>query len=219
MDAEVRDHEAWRELVTLLPSGVLDQNERSAVRGHLRSCGACRDELIDLADVPGMLGRLRETPVELTPRQAPEPGLRDRLVGIATRERARKRRRRHLFVAAAVAVLVAVPLGLGLASLSDDGRRLAMTALPAAGGLTASALVDARDWGSAVTLQVDGDAPADRIKVVVWDRAGDREVAGWWGTDTGGRLTCDGATSFHADDVAHVAVQDADDEDLLTLDL
>lgn len=211
-----RRHESWRELVTLLPTGVLDQPERTAVRAHLRECPRCRDEFIELADVPGLLARLRESPPPGV-RPEPDPSLKKRFAALVAHERSRRRQRRHLFALAASVVLL-LPLAFGLTALPDDDTAVAMTTLPAAEGLTASASVDERAWGTALTVQIDGDAPVDRLKVVVWDHTGDRQVVGWWGTDTGGHLRCDGATSFVVGDLARVAVQDADDRELLKLD-
>ncbi|HKT05855.1 MAG TPA: zf-HC2 domain-containing protein, partial [Rugosimonospora sp.] len=40
--------------------GALSPAERSTYQRHMATCGQCRDEVADLAGLPGLLGRLDE---------------------------------------------------------------------------------------------------------------------------------------------------------------
>jgi anti-sigma factor RsiW len=54
----MNDHEKIRELLTLLPAGVLEPREEKQVLDHLRTCEACSAELEDWKLLAGGLRRL-----------------------------------------------------------------------------------------------------------------------------------------------------------------
>ena len=82
------DHLRELESVGLLVAGALSPGERAAVSQHLRSCESCRDELVDVAALPGLLRRLGDEPAPVpTP-----PAARARLVTAAQTHTRRRRR-------------------------------------------------------------------------------------------------------------------------------
>jgi anti-sigma factor RsiW len=50
----------WRFEGAAYVLGALNQAERKRYEGHFKSCPACRDELVRLAALPGLLRRLTE---------------------------------------------------------------------------------------------------------------------------------------------------------------
>lgn len=145
------------EFLPELALGVLGGAEAQAIREHLQSCSACREEFAELERVAGLLPLAAEAP-------APGPGLREALLRRARDER---RRRPHiapprwtLGLAAGLLLLAAGSLLGWLAAprspageASDLARRDALLAaaargdtiragVSAPGGISASVLVD-----------------------------------------------------------------------------
>src|SRR5262245_64371451 len=89
--------------------GALDPSERAAVDAHLSRCPSCRDELAELAAMPGLLSRVRLEDV-IEPESTPSPAATDRLIG---RIRSTRRSRRRRFAAAAVGVGLAAVVAAG----------------------------------------------------------------------------------------------------------
>ena len=84
-----------------------------------RGCADCRDELASFAALPGLLGRVSRSEVELEPVD-PGPQLLERLLTAAATERRHDRRRRSLTsVAAGVIVLAAIGVSVGFGITHD----------------------------------------------------------------------------------------------------
>jgi Putative zinc-finger len=120
--------------------GALSPAERTDYQRHLGACAGCRDEVADLAGLPGLLGRLDEpTASGLTaPAGAPAatsvaapPALLSDVLDRASGERHRARRRGRLQVAgiAVAAAVAAVVAGLGISTVHGAGRIPADAAL------------------------------------------------------------------------------------------
>jgi hypothetical protein len=104
--------------------GALSPPERSTYQRHMATCTECRNEVADLAGLPGLLGRLDEPtavrlagsdgPAALAPPPAP-PMLLSEVIGKARTERTRTRHRSRwrAGVLAAAAAILAVVAGLG----------------------------------------------------------------------------------------------------------
>ena len=76
--------------------GAIDPAERALVDQHLAVCRECREELVGLAGLPGLLGRVTPDEVERAstnpPPAAPPP---DRLLNSTLNEVARQHRSRR----------------------------------------------------------------------------------------------------------------------------
>src|SRR4051794_25862433 len=121
--------------------GALDHTERAELEAHLAGCPMCRDELAELAPLPGLLSRLSVDEVLAGPptldTREPDGAMLDRLLvarllGAAARERRRASRPRWLAAAAAVVVLVGASTGAVVAT-RDSGTHWQQTAVAAAG--------------------------------------------------------------------------------------
>ncbi len=162
--------------------GAIDRTDRPLVDEHLRDCARCRDELVGLAPLPAMLGRVsleeaeriaaggHDEPAELS------PDVLNSLLRQVSRRRGRLWRGAVAVAAAAVMVAGAVTA----VELTRAG------ASPAGGGEVAAASyagVWARvDYGAGTKwrVEVSGIAPGTSCKFYVLSSSGKRVSAGTW---------------------------------------
>lgn len=185
--------------------GALDPTERAAVDSHLSSCAACRDELAELAAMPGLLSRVRVEDV-LEPEPPPSPGATDRLIGRI--RSARRARRRRLGAAAAVAGLAAVAVaaivlaGGGTDVTRPPGKTASISAANSRTGVAASFGLRPAPWGTAVRVRLKGVPPRTRCKLIAYSRGGGQEVAGTWRATYDGTADVEGSTAIPRDRLA-----------------
>jgi Putative zinc-finger len=188
--------------------GALDPVERAAVDGHLSRCRACRDELADLAAMPGLLSRVRVEDV-LEPAPSPSPAAAERLIG---RLRvARRARRRRLGAAAGALALAAIAAGaIVLGTQASGGSNVAsVSATSARTGVTASFGLRPAAWGTAVRVRLRGVPPNTRCKLIAYSRGGRREVAGTWRATYDGTADVQAATAIPRGQLASLEVATA----------
>lgn len=103
---------------------ALDPAERAAFEGHLKVCGACRDEVAELRPAAAALA---DRPL------APPPELRERVMRLAAQTQpVRRPARRRVWVAAAAAAVVVAIGGGVVVSQRDDGPMTASQVFAAA---------------------------------------------------------------------------------------
>jgi anti-sigma-K factor RskA len=114
--------------------GALAPTDRAAYERHMAGCPECRDEVAELAVLPGLLGRLDAatavTTLSTPPAEAPA-GLLAATLRAATTERRRYRRRHRwqLAVTGVAAACLAMALGLGAMTVSGEPRQPATPVL------------------------------------------------------------------------------------------
>ncbi|MEU7477519.1 zf-HC2 domain-containing protein [Lentzea sp. NPDC042327] len=176
--------------------GSLDLRERSAFERHLPGCAACRAEVLRFAPLPGLLGRLSLREVEHLdelPAEPPKP-VRDH-----------RRRRRVLLVCATV--LVALALAGGILFLRPPPAPT-WAAMDAGTGVNAEVAMIQKTWGTELRFKLGNVKPGARCKVIVFDRRGQREIGGWWGSDHTADERIPGSTSFRVDQIDRLEVSD-----------
>ena len=163
--------------------GALDHAERADVESHLATCPACRDELADLAPLPGLMSRLHVEEVLAGPPPVDDAML-ERLLVAATRQRRGESKHRWLAAAAAVAVLA-----LGTSGGAAAWRAAHAThwkSLAAANGpVHLSVKLAAADGGTRLEMAMRGVDRDERCSLIAVSRTGRTEVAGWWEAYTG----------------------------------
>ena len=162
--------------------GALDGPERQALEEHLRECAHCRDELVRLAPLPGLLAQ-----VSLDELGEPEGDLVREPVSAWTSPRDAQPWWRRARVLAAAAAVVAVLAGVGVAGVVVVGPTETTTATtwstsPSSTGIDATATLSARGWGTDVQLVMEDLPAGQRCRLVVWSDDGRAETAGWWTT-------------------------------------
>jgi hypothetical protein len=219
----------WRGDLAALALGNLDEDARVALQAHLDGCAACRAELAELTAVARALPAADTATVTgQTAGGAPEPpaGLADVVLGRLAYERARERRhgRRHLAVILGTAA-AAVAAGIGLlvlgASLDADSadvdRRVVFAQRPE--GVSATAELRAEDYGTHVTLEVDGLSDGRWYWLWLTGDDGERVGAGTFRA-RGDHYTVEMTTAIALDDTRRIWVTDdvSDDADAIVLD-
>ncbi|MGW5682161.1 anti-sigma factor family protein [Nonomuraea sp. NPDC003754] len=187
-----RDYHA---LLGMHALGRLPEAELATLLAHTDGCPACRAELASLDQVAGALGHANPDRVAALP--TPPPWLRDSVVAaVGVRHLNRRRRRRllawsgGLMTAAASAAVVVTVL------VSGAGGH---TVTYGARGMQITAELAARQWGTAVNLQVSGLDNGQRYLVWLERADGSRVPAGSF-TARGAGATMELSAAVQGDD-------------------
>jgi Putative zinc-finger len=204
--------------------GSLDSREREEIERHLVSCAECREEIIGLAPLPGMLSRI--VPDELR-EPAERPPLAAVTAPVARRRRSLGRRRSLAAIATTAVVAAALAVtGTLAAGTLRSGRPEpapgAQSAITLSGTdprshIVATAALTASSWGTGVQLQLRGVAPRQRCRLVVHAGDGRAETASTWSWTYADTVTIPGATSIAPPDIAGMDVVAADGHPLVHL--
>ena len=198
--------------------GALSPVDRQAYELHLRDCPDCRACVQRLAGMPGLLALTTAEAVEGPGPQVP-PTL---LPGLIARVGADRRRRRWLIggaLAASMAIVATLvsllvlraptPAATTAAATTAAAEPLSMTqVLP--GPMTASVELDAKKWGTAITVDckyaeyVDTSVSYD---LAVIDIDGHVSQAGTWRAVAGASMRVATATSVPREHIAAVEVR------------
>jgi anti-sigma factor RsiW len=232
-----QEHQAARLSLGAYVLGGLGPAQRGEVERHTATCPACQAELAGLAMLPALLRRidpLAQTSTPGTPAGrrggdgAAEPGsdhaALTRLVDQVRAERARQRKQtRRMRMTAAVAGVAAVAtlaVTVGTAVVSQPppaspAADIAMTPSDA-GSSSGRAGLEARAWGTAVSLELQR-LPAG-TSFVAWAIADDgrREQAATWGSTPTGAARLSGATAIPRAQLARLEILTTTGESVLT---
>jgi anti-sigma-K factor RskA len=198
------EHDALRPLLGGYVLGGLDPAERARLEAHLEYCADCREELARYAPLPALLQRAGPPPEPADPEESMWSGL----AAAARAERAPRRGRGKWMAAAAAAVLlVATAVGVLVA---DPFAQPGVPFVAVAGaGSSGHGELEARPWGTAVSLRLAGLAGLagdDRFVAWVVSTEGTREQAATWGATPNGAAEVSGASSIPSEQIALVRV-------------
>ena len=170
--------------------GVLDPRDSARFEEHLMLCHSCPRELEDLSPVAALLAQVDADSLLFADRSVRDPRRSDAVVGQMLAERRRGRFRRRLALAACLAVLGA---GGGLAATGNlgpiqlPGRQPATTsaapklhAVSQTTGADATVQVDAKKWGSQVTLEITRIKGPVSCRLLAVTKDGRSEVVMGW---------------------------------------
>jgi anti-sigma-K factor RskA len=201
--------------------GSLEPADRATLDAHLPGCPACREELASYAALPALMSRLSIDQVR-QPTPTVPPTVLNRALNTVAAERNSTvtqlhRWRRATVLSAAAATIVAVVLGATLLHTQTPSPPEG-TPLIAAAGVSASgsASLQAKPWGTALTLQLQGLPQGDSFTAWVTAPNGTRSIAATWTPSPNGHATLTGAANIT--DTTHAALQIMQgDTTLLTL--
>jgi anti-sigma-K factor RskA len=184
--------------------GALSPAERSAYERHVAACATCRNEVAELAGLPGLLGRLdTDTAASIgQPAKVPEK-LLDTVLANARTERVKLRRRqlreRALVMLAAAGLAVVVGAGVSTMSIPATPPPVLAAMTPTGQGEPVSAMLGY--WSDPkggteirMTCIYAGDTgrPADSTRLWLWvypkDGGPGRSLL-WWDAGPGYRDT------------------------------
>lgn len=200
--------------------GALEPVERVAIEHHLETCSACRDELSELAGLPGLLAHVDVAEVVGEEPSAPAE-LLDRMLAAAAEER-RSARRWRVMVAAAVVAIATAGTTAAAVQLAEGNHGSAKAPTQAAlvasqGQVTARITPAAKAWGTAVRMQLTGVREGETCSLVVVSRDGQREVAASWRVNYSGVVDVQGATALPASEIASYDVVTLDGRQLVSV--
>jgi anti-sigma factor RsiW len=165
--------------------GAIGPGDRATLEQHLAACPRCREELVGLAGLPGLLRRLppdvaTQAWTDDTSGSRPGPPL-DRLIGRMSRIRLRRR-----LTAAAAALVIGLCVATGLqvlhAHLASTAPRWidTNTADSPATGAWAAVRYAAQPWGAELEVRVTGIPVGTRCQLRVTDAQDQAIAAGGW---------------------------------------
>ena len=173
--------------------GAIGPGDRARVEQHLAACPRCREELVGLAGLPGLLRRLPSDVATQawadTSDPRPGPPL-DRLIGRMSRIRLRRR-----LTAAAAALVIGLAAATGLQVLhahqADATPRWieTKTAESPATGVWAAVRYAAEPWGAELEVRVIGLPAGTRCQLRVTDAQDQEIAAGGWTITAGSQHT------------------------------
>jgi predicted anti-sigma-YlaC factor YlaD len=203
----------WRGELAARALGVASAEDDIALDAHLDGCRACRSELDELRASADALALA--DPDRLDPPDS-GPFLADQIVERVAAESAagRRRRRRRLAAVAgalAVAAAVVVAVALGTGPRAEDTPALE---LAGSDGVTGSAMLTDRPWGTEITLEVEGLDEGHTYWLWLTDDDGDRVVAGSL-TGTGDRAHAVLASALASEDARRIWMTDEADRVVL----
>lgn len=197
--------------------GALEPDERAEVESHLASCPDCRAELAELAGLPGLLARLGPEEAQPVPAEPGSPALDGALAAIARR----RRRGRRRWIAGAVAAVLLIGGGAGAAVwLGQPPAVVAEATVSATNpdtGVSATATLDGRAFGTVIELQLRGVEAGQRCLLVAVGERGRREIASTWKAGYSGVIDVPGTTGISPERLAALRVVTADGDRLVTL--
>jgi anti-sigma factor RsiW len=189
--------------------GALDGPDRLATEEHLRECARCRDELVRLAPLPGLLAQ-----VSLDELGEPEGDPVREPVAAWTEPSDDQPWWRRTRILASAAAVVAILSAVGIAGLVVVGPSETAAATwstsPTSTGIDATATLSPRGWGTDVDLVMDDLPSRQRCRLVVWSDDGRVETAGWWTTGYSTSAEVPGSTSIDLASIDRMEVHAGD---------
>ncbi len=213
--------------------GSLTPTEREAHERHLATCSGCRDQVAELAVLPGLLGRLDSATAEeigatgavAAPPKAPD-SLLPAVLWAAQRRQAAQRRRDHWLTAAAglVAAIFAVIVSVGVDVVRDSrAQQVPMYAMHpvTSSSVPVKAEVGLISTGQGTKIKIhcvyegEPDHRSWSFRLYVVPRAGQAEQVGSWTARYGDDFWEDQITRHTPTDIARIELRRGDDVTLL----
>lgn len=199
--------------------GALDPEDRQATERHLRECQPCRDELVRLAPLPGLLSQVSLSDLD-GPDAAPRPDI-EALPPTPSRPTVRRRWVRLAGTAAAVAAILGGVFVTGRMVVDDStpATPTAATWSTSSGpsDIDARAVLSERGWGTDIDLAMRDLPPGLRCRLVVRSVDGRAETAGWWTTGYASTAEVPASTSIDLAAIHRLEVVRADGRVLAVL--
>jgi hypothetical protein len=225
---QAADHERFAFDDAAYVLGALSEQDRTAYEEHLRSCPLCQSEIVDLRDMPDLLGKA--DPAAWTAEQPP-----DTLLPRLLREVQRDRRRRALRTATiglAAACLVALLSFAAITTWRSDHAPRALVMQGAQVPLHATVTLLKSKSGTTIKLTCSYDAPQPYVpatpgakqvwyRMLAYNRAGDppTDLGSWPSPKPGEDIELAKMMHWRASDIAKIEVTRVNGEVVLWLNL
>jgi hypothetical protein len=193
--------------------GALDHRERADVEAHLAECSRCRDELGELAPLPGLLARLSIDEALAGPPPVDDAML-DRLLKAAAHDRRVATHRRVLAAAAAVVVLAGGTIA-GVAAWRSSNETHWQQVSASSAGVHMTVDVEPASTGTALQLWLRGVERGERCRLIAVSDTGEWDVAGSWEVNYGGTASIKGTTSIPREHLQRLVIRTYDGDTLV----
>ncbi|TMM16422.1 MAG: zf-HC2 domain-containing protein [Actinobacteria bacterium] len=199
--------------------GAVSAGQRLQLEEHLESCPMCREEVVRLAGLPGLLWRAASDDVH-EPR-LDTPGVPEDVPS----SRPRRHRRRVAAMVAALAIVGGTVAGLDLTVGRTSPPAIRPSAQPASTTLAASdpatkvsatAVLTAQPWGTGVRLSMRGLPYGARCELVVHAANGSSDISGTWNAAYTPRVDIPAATDIDRANIASLEITTAN-QHLITI--
>ncbi len=223
-------------------TGALSPAARIEVGDHLKHCETCRAELVELAALPGLLGRLGPRPLGSQPFGSspfgagssaasgsgavpggPPEGLLAELLARARRiedkSRWRLRRVRAATIAVAAAAVVTVAIVVAPRLASSPGTSYHLHAEIASARLAGQVTLVPKPWGTELALSLQGLPAGASCEAVVSGIHGQRVAIGNWSATPNHVARVDLASAMSPAQLASLTIETAVGKPLLGLTL
>lgn len=199
------DHNTYRAWSAAYVLGALETAERAEFETHLAECETCRNDVSSFAPIPGMLALVESPEIEPAPER-----IADRAVARLSADWTdivRSRRRWRLATAVAAVAAVAA-LIIPVVPRSETATQV-LSLDPGASALGQIA-VEAKGWGTEVTIRLDELPQLDRYVAWVVTQEGEWQQIAVWGPTPAARARLTGASSYHTVDLDRIVVTSED---------
>lgn len=186
--------------------GAADAEERRFIESHLADCGVCRDELLRLAPLPGLLARL---PAGMVPAGAAPDGMPEQPAPAGRGARAWPWRAAAVAAAAAVGLAGGFWLAPQAASPRPATPTLTFSGVNSATHIQATAALTATSWGTSIELVLRGVPLNVQCRLVAHSRGGGTEVTGMWNAWKNGQFSVPASAAWRPSDITSLQVVSA----------
>lgn len=194
--------------------GALDPRERADVEAHLGQCPMCRDELAQLAPLPGLLSRLTVEEAVSGPPPVDDAML-ERLLTAAARDRRAATHRRWLAVAAA-AVVIAGGTTAGVATYHSMNTTHWQQVSAQSGRVNMKVDIEPASTGTTLQLWLRGVPADERCQLIAVADDGTQDIAGSWVATYSGTATIRGTTSIAREHLRQLVIKTYDGRTLVS---
>jgi hypothetical protein len=178
------------------------------VEAHLDGCELCAAEVGRLRPLPALLATAPADVDELLSAPPPGDALLERLLAAARRRKAARRRTTVLAVAAAVVLLLVLPLGAWFVASRSAPSAIDRSVTNTATGVSGRVQLVPGDWGSNLTMDINGVGQGTRCTLVVVTDTGARQTAATWEANYAGTAQVRGTVAASVDHIKQVDVVD-----------
>lgn len=199
------DHRQYREWPAAYVLGSLDSDERTEFETHLAGCEECREQVVSLAPLPGLLSRV-ERPEEAAPARIAELASRTIRSEWDGLRQSRRRWRWAAAVAAAAAVFILL-LPLIPQEGQEEGTALVFAPESVASG---TVLIVEKAWGTAAQIELKGLPDSDKYVAWAVSKDGRREQMATWGPTPNDNARVAGASSVATGDLSAIVITTGD---------
>lgn len=204
------DHERLAQWSAAYVLGGLDGEDRREFERHLGSCDRCQHEVRQFAPLPGLLTRIDPLEDVAVPESVFEGALHR-----AWSEQERLRRSRNKWRVGAVVATVAAMVLLLLGLPGWVGPEQTVVPLDSELSVSGQIGLEAKAWGTAMTLEVEGLPESDVYVAWAVDHTGEWQQVATWGPVPGPRVSVEGACSWQVTDLSAIVITTGDPEEIL----